>query len=85
MFDSDRRCEVIVKLDVSIPNYSIIEFHLSFYSFSHGYNGENDLTKSLHTLPENEILYVIGPVCIIYEPNLKQQRFYIEHSYPITW
>jgi len=69
-------------LDVSIKIENIL---LILFLFSHGYNGENELTKTLYTLPENEILYVIGSICILYEPNLKQQRFYIQHNHPITW
>jgi hypothetical protein len=57
----------------------------SLFVFSHGYNGENELTKKLYTLPENELLYVIGSICILYEPSLKQQRFYVKHTNPITW
>lgn len=53
--------------------------------FSHGYDGENDYSKTLHTLPNNEILYVIHCICIIYEPKLKQQRFYVEHQSSISW
>jgi hypothetical protein len=52
---------------------------------SHGYDGTNEKTKTLYTLPENEILYVIGSVCILYEVNSKQQRFYTKHNNPITW
>ncbi|CAF0843157.1 unnamed protein product [Adineta steineri] len=50
----------------------------------HGYNGENELTKKLYTLPENEILYVIDSICILYETNLKQQRYYTKHNSSIT-
>ena len=41
--------------------------------------------KNLYALSEHEILYVIGTVCILYEPNSKQQRFYTKHQNPITW
>ena len=58
-------------------------FHLGV--FSHGYNGIKEQTKNLYTVSDNEILYVIGPVCIIYEPDAKQQRFYTKHINSITW
>jgi hypothetical protein len=52
---------------------------------SHGYDGTQEQTKTLYTLSDNEILYVIGAVCILYEPHSKQQRFYTKHKNPITW
>jgi hypothetical protein len=53
--------------------------------FSHGYDGTKEHTKTLHALSEHEILYVIGAICVIYDPEAKQQRFYTKHSNPITW
>jgi hypothetical protein len=45
-----------------------------------------DQTKTLHSLVgENEVLYVIASVCVLYEPLLKQQRFYTKHTSAITW
>ncbi len=58
-------------------------FHLKM--FSYGYDGTKEQTKTVYTLSDNEILYVIGSVCILYEPKSKQQRFYTEHTNPITW
>ena len=55
------------------------------FASSHGYNGENELTKNLYSLLEDEILYVIDSICILYEPKLKQQRFYTKHHNSITW
>ncbi|CAF3461067.1 unnamed protein product [Rotaria sp. Silwood1] len=62
----------------------IIENSKVSLSWIHGYHGENELTKRLYTLPENEILYVIGSICILYESKLKQQRFYTKHNNTIT-
>jgi hypothetical protein len=53
--------------------------------FSHGYDGNKEQTKNLYSLAENEILYVIGSVCILYDSELKQQRFYTKHDNSITW
>ncbi len=53
--------------------------------FSYGYDGIREQTKTVYTLSENEILYVIGSVCILYELDSKQQRFYTKHNNPITW
>ncbi|CAF0869591.1 unnamed protein product [Rotaria sordida] len=74
------------------PKKSINEFQKSipkqdvklFISWIHGYDGTKETTKTLYTLSENEILYVINSICIIYEPNSKQQRFYTKHNNPIT-
>ncbi len=53
--------------------------------FSYGYDGIKEQTKTVYALSENEILYVIGSVCILYELDSKQQRFYTKHNNPITW
>jgi len=60
-------------------------FFFIYILFSHGYDGTKEPTKTLYALSEHEILYVIGSVCILYEPDLKQQRFYTKHTNPITW
>ena len=62
-----------------------VNFLQTFYHFSYGYDGSNAVNGTLHTLPENEILYVIDSICILYEPNLQQQRFYLEHLTTISW
>ncbi|CAF1942420.1 unnamed protein product [Rotaria magnacalcarata] len=46
----------------------------------YGYDGTKAQTKTLYNLSDNEILYVINAVCILYEIDLKQQRFYTEHN-----
>ncbi|CAF4181076.1 unnamed protein product [Rotaria socialis] len=66
------------------PSKRLIENAKLSLAWIHGYNGDNDLTKKLYTLPENEILYVIGSICILYESKLKQQRFYTKHDDSIT-
>ncbi|CAF0951427.1 unnamed protein product [Rotaria sordida] len=66
------------------PSKPIVENSKLSLSWIHGYLGENELTKRLYTLPENEILYVIGSICILYESKLKQQRFYTKHNNLIT-
>ncbi|CAF3919790.1 unnamed protein product [Rotaria sp. Silwood2] len=74
------------------PKKSINEFQKSIpkqdvklsISWIHGYDGTKEKTKTLYTLSENEILYVISSICILYEPDSKQQRFYTKHNNPIT-
>ncbi|CAM4744928.1 unnamed protein product [Rotaria magnacalcarata] len=74
----------IVKTYHRRPSKRLIENAKLSLTWIHGYNGDNDLTKKLYTLPENEILYVIGSICILYESKLKQQRFYTKHNNSIT-
>jgi hypothetical protein len=69
------------KLKLSLKKIRFFHFGI----FSHGYDGTKDQTKTIYTVSENEILYVIGSVCILYEPDTKQQRFYTKHNSPITW
>ncbi|CAF0968199.1 unnamed protein product [Adineta ricciae] len=66
------------------PSKRIIDEIRPSITWIHGYNGDNELTKKLYSLPENEILYVIDSICVVYEPNLKQQRFYTKHKHLIT-
>ncbi|CAF4732660.1 unnamed protein product [Rotaria sp. Silwood1] len=53
-------------------------------SWIYGYAGNNERTKILYTISENEILYVINSICILFDPDSKQQRFYTKHNNPIT-
>ena len=80
-----RGSTIILDLDVSTRSlrWSI---DLDVVVVSYGYDGMTDQTKTLHSLVgESEILYVIGSVCVLYEPLLKQQRFYTKHTSAITW
>ncbi|CAM4924279.1 unnamed protein product [Rotaria socialis] len=54
-------------------------------SWIYGYDGAKEQTKTLYNLSDNEILYVINAVCILYEIDLKQQRFYTKHNNTINW
>lgn len=78
-----------------MPNFLSIECKLyemidsskkkTLVLFSYGYDGTKEQTKTVYPLSDNEILYVIGTVCILYEINSKEQRFYMKHNNPITW
>ncbi|CAF0968280.1 unnamed protein product [Adineta steineri] len=66
-----------------VPKPVNIDANLSI-SWVHGYDGTKEQTKNIYALAENEILYVIGSICVIYDPEVKQQRFYTKHNNPIT-
>ena len=53
--------------------------------FSYGYDATKEQTRKLYSLSEHEILYVMNTVCILYQTDTKQQRFYTKHQNPITW
>ncbi|CAF0804031.1 unnamed protein product [Adineta ricciae] len=66
-----------------IPKQVHIDAKLAI-NWIHGYDGTKDQTKILHALSDHEVLYIIGAVCVIYDPAAKQQRFYTKHTNPIT-